>query len=102
MKYVNAEKVLPKELVQEIRKHYTGTMYVTRVRDSEAKKKLVIALWNKETAAVDIALLSGLSVRRVHQILAKEFPRKRRPFSMLRPREGTNTLEELQDGLKSL
>jgi len=82
--YINAAKVLPKELVQEIRKHYTGMMYVPNGNDREARRKLVIALHSHSTPAKEIAILAGLSLRRVHQIIAEEFPKKRpEPFSTL-------------------
>jgi hypothetical protein len=71
-KYANAKEVLPEELFLEVKKHYTGMMYVAKGNDSEDRKKLVIALWKQKTPAREISLLSGLSVRRVHQIIAQE------------------------------
>ena len=78
--YANAKDVLPKELFLEIRKHCTGGMlYVPKGNNSEDRKKLVIALANQKTPAREIALLSGLTMRRVHQVIAQE--RRKNAFS---------------------
>lgn len=72
-KYANAKDVLPEELFLEIKKYYdSGMLYVEKGNDSKAKRKLVIALWMQKTPAREIALLAGLSMRRVHQIIAQE------------------------------
>ena len=71
--YVNAKDVLPEGLFIEIKKYYnSGLLYVEKGNDSGAKRKLVIALWKQRTPAKEISLISGLSTRRVHQIIAQK------------------------------
>lgn len=72
MPYVNAKDVLPHELFLEVKKWYNGVLYVPKDSEREARRKLVISLWEKKTPAGDIALITELSVRRVHQIIAQE------------------------------
>jgi hypothetical protein len=70
--YANAKDVLPKELYEEVKKHFTGTMYVSeRIRPCE-KRKLILALCKQNMDANEIAAIVGLSVRRTHQILKEE------------------------------
>ncbi len=70
--YANAKDVLPRELFEEVKKHFTGVMYVSeRIRPKE-KRKLVLALRKQDMDAKEIAPIVGISVRRAHQILAEE------------------------------
>ncbi len=70
--YANARDVLPKELFEEVKKHYTGMLYISDRMHPKDKRKLVIMLCEQKTDARDIASITGLSVRRVHQIIAQE------------------------------
>jgi len=102
--YANAKDVLPEELFLEVKKHYTGMMYVAKGNCSESRRALVISLWKKKIPASEVALLSGVSMRRVHQIVAKEGLGKihRAPFSMLDEwLNDVNTPKELKDVVKA-
>jgi DNA-directed RNA polymerase specialized sigma subunit len=70
--YANAKDVLPKELYEEVKKHFTGMMYVSERIRPEERKKLVLALCRQDMDAKEIAPIVGISARRVHQILAGE------------------------------
>lgn len=75
--YANAQKVLPEELLREIRKHYEGGMlYVPKNGSHEERRRLIIVLWEQKMGKKEISLLSGLSARRVYQII-KEHKTKR-------------------------
>lgn len=69
--YANAKDVLPAELFQELKKHCTGMLYVPETRYEE-RRKLVLSLHIRGTGAKEIAMMSGLGPRRVHQIIAEE------------------------------
>ena len=75
--YANAKDVLPKELFEEVKKHFTGVMYVSERIRPEEKRKLVLALRKQEMDAKEIAPIVGISVRRAHQILAEEREKRR-------------------------
>jgi CRP-like cAMP-binding protein len=70
--YANAKDVLPDELFDEVKKHYTGMLYVPDGMRHQEKRKLIIALLKQKTDAKEIASIVGLSVRRVLQIIAEE------------------------------
>jgi len=71
-KYANAVNVLPKELVAELKKHYTGMLYVPKGNHYRERRKLVIMLHDQKMDAKEIASIVGLGIRRVHQIIAHE------------------------------
>jgi len=70
--YANAKDILPDELLQEVKKHYTGMLYVPDGNRHQEKRKLVIALFNQETCPKEIAAIVGLGIRRVTQVIAEE------------------------------
>jgi hypothetical protein len=70
--YANAKDVLPNELFDEVKKHYTGMLYVPDGVRHQDRRKLVIALQNQKTCPREIASIVGLSVRRVTQIISEE------------------------------
>ncbi len=70
--YANAKDVLPKELFEEVKKHFLGTLYVTDSIKPEEKRKLVLALRKQDMDPKEIAPIVGLSIRRVNQILREE------------------------------
>lgn len=75
--YVNAKKVLPLELIEEIKKYYTGPLYIPKGHKSHDRRRLVIALKEQNTSTTEIAQLAGLTTRRVQQILLDEKRKKR-------------------------
>ena len=68
--YANAKDVLPPDLLEEVRKHYTGPLYVPRDKSAVEKRDLVINLAQSNTSTAMIAKVTELSRRRVNQILA--------------------------------
>jgi hypothetical protein len=70
--YANAKDVLPKELYEEVKKHFIGTLYVTETIRPKEKRKLVLALSKQNMDPKEIAPIVGISVRRVNQILLEE------------------------------
>ncbi len=75
--YANAKDILPDELFQEVKKHYTGMLYVPDGVRHQDRRKLVIALFNQKTSPKEIAAIVGLGIRRVTQIIAEERDRTR-------------------------
>lgn len=75
--YANAKDVLPKELYEEVKKHFMGTLYVTDSIRPEEKRKLVLALCRQDMYPKEIAPIVGLSIRRVNQILLEEREKRR-------------------------
>jgi hypothetical protein len=71
-KYANAKDVLPEKLFDEVKKHYTGMLYVPDGVRHQDRRKLVIALLNQKTDTKEIAGIVGLSTRRVAQIISEE------------------------------
>jgi len=71
-KYANAKDVLPDELLQEIRKFCTGNLYIPPGTHYQQKRTLVMHLHGRQTDAKGIANVTGLSTRRVFQIIAEE------------------------------
>ena len=70
--YVNARDVLPEELFQEVKKHYTGMMYVPQKNRHQDRRKLVLVLHKQNTETGQIARIVGLGERRIRQIIAEE------------------------------
>ncbi|OGV47599.1 MAG: hypothetical protein A2017_09965 [Lentisphaerae bacterium GWF2_44_16] len=71
--YANAKDVLPKELFEELKKYCTGGMlYISEGAHHRDKQKLAVMLHGQKTDIRDIANITGLSTRRVYQIIAQE------------------------------
>ena len=71
-KYANAKDVLPAELLQEVRKFCTGNLYIPPGNHCREKRTLVMRLHGQQSDAKSIASVTGLSPRRVFQIIAEE------------------------------
>jgi len=71
-KYARAEDVLPQELLEQVRQHFTGTLYISgkRTGGDANRSDLVIALAKQNAPTKEIAMIVGMSVRRVNQIIA--------------------------------
>ena len=70
-RYANAEKVLPRDLFEKVQKHHTGILWVpARSRFYKERRQLVIALRLQGIESREIAVLAGVTPRRVNQILA--------------------------------
>jgi hypothetical protein len=68
-RYANAKDVLPPELLEKVKKHYTGPLYIPRERNAAETRELVLKLARSNTPSITIARIVGLSRRRVNQIL---------------------------------
>jgi hypothetical protein len=70
-RYANAEKILPKELLDEVQKFHTGILWIpSPSRFYKERRQLVIALREQGVNTKEIAQLAGVTTRRVNQILA--------------------------------
>ena len=70
-RYANAEKILPKELLDEVQKFNTGILWIpSPSRFYKERRQLVIALREQGVNTKEIAQLAGVTTRRVNQILA--------------------------------
>lgn len=76
-KYANAKDVLPKNLYEQVKQHFTGTLYIPgeRTRDP-GKREIVISLAKQGASAQEIANIMAVSSRRVNQIIAGRRKRK--------------------------
>jgi predicted transcriptional regulator len=71
--YANAEEVLPPELLEEVQKHHSGMLWIPAAESFyRQRRKLVIALKSQGVSTEEIANLSGITPRRVNQILAQD------------------------------
>ena len=71
-KYAHAAAVLPPELLAEIQSHFTGLLWIpTPKMFYEERRRLVQALHDEGVEVEEIARLSGVTPRRVYQILQK-------------------------------
>ena len=72
--YANAKDVLPQELIEQIKQHYNtgGMIYIAGESARGKKRQLVLTLAQQEASTGEIAMIAGISRRRVNQILAKE------------------------------
>lgn len=70
--YANARDVLPGDLFEKVRKHYTGELYVP-VENSKAQsmKNLVLGMISRGASSREIGIITGLTRRRVNQIRAE-------------------------------
>lgn len=70
--YANARDVLPSEVLDAVRRHFTGLLWVpSDVGFYEERRKLVLALKGQGVPTREIARLSGVTSRRVRQIVAQ-------------------------------
>lgn len=70
--YANARDVLPPEVLDTVRRHFTGLLWVpSDVGFYEERRKLVLALKGQGVPTLEIARLSGVTPRRVRQIVAQ-------------------------------
>ncbi len=70
--YANARDVLPPEVLDTVRRHFTGLLWVpSDVGFYEERRKLVLALKAQGVPTLEIARLSGVTPRRVRQIVAQ-------------------------------
>jgi predicted transcriptional regulator len=70
-KYVNAEHILPRELLKEVQKHHSGILWIPAPGSFyKERRQLVIALKSQGIETDEIASLAGITRRRVNQILA--------------------------------
>jgi hypothetical protein len=76
-KYANAKDVLPRNLYEQVKQHFTGTLYIPgeRTRDP-GKKNIVISLAKQGAGVQEIANIMDVTPRRVNQILAGRRKRK--------------------------
>ena len=72
--YANAKDVLPQELIEQIKQHYNtgGMIYIPGEKAKSSKRQLVLTLAQQEASTGEIAMIAGISRRRVNQILAQE------------------------------
>ena len=70
--YANARDVLPPEVLDTVRRHFTGLLWVpSDVGFYEERRKLVLALRGQGVPTREIARLSGVTPRRVRQIVVQ-------------------------------
>jgi len=70
--YANARDVLPPEVLDAVRQYFTGLLWVpSDVGFYEERRKLVLALKGQGVPTREIARLSGVTPRRVRQIVAQ-------------------------------
>ena len=68
--YANARDVLPPDLLEAVREHFTGLLWVPS--DSgfyEERRRLVLALKEQGISTNEVACLAGITPRRVRQIV---------------------------------
>ena len=72
-RYANAKEVLPKELFEQVQKHYTGILWVPAPsRFYQERCDLVLALHLQGVSSREISNLAGVTTCRVNQIIAAE------------------------------
>lgn len=75
--YANAKKVLPEELYEKVKEHFTGLLYVPGDRSYDpGKREIVISLAKQGADTAEIANIMALSIRRVNQLLEGKRKRK--------------------------
>ena len=67
--YANAVDVLPKELLEKIRQYHRGMLYIPDDRNRDDTKKFVLSMFKNGIPSSEISMLSGLTKRRVNQII---------------------------------
>ena len=69
MRHVNAEDVLPGELLRQVQRYCTGYVYVPSARAGVAElKRVIAAMLSEGRPACEIAHAVGRTARRVRQI----------------------------------
>jgi hypothetical protein len=68
-KYANAADVLPHDLLKQVRQHYHGMLYVPAKNARSNNRQIVLSLFKQKVPVAEIALLTGLTIRRINQIL---------------------------------
>ena len=81
--YANATEVLPAPLLQEVQKHWQGTLYVPPPRNLNSNA-MVLNLIRSGLPAKAVAEQCGISVRRVYQIA--QTMGDENPYATKRPR----------------
>jgi predicted transcriptional regulator len=70
--YANAKDVLPPDLLRSVQEHFTGLMWVpSDTCFYHERRRLVLALKDQGISTREIARLSGVTPRRVRQIVAE-------------------------------
>jgi len=71
MEYANASKVLPKELVAEIKRHFPGGMLFVPKEDFDRNERasLVVKLVEKNVPVDEIAQLAEVTPRHVRRLM---------------------------------
>ena len=70
--YANAKDVLPPELLEQVREHFTGNLYISGKTDAHQKRELIITLAKSGADTAEIANIAGVSTRRVNQVISKK------------------------------
>jgi hypothetical protein len=70
--YANAKDILPPELLEQVREHFTGTLYIPEKNDVNRNRDLIITLAKSGAGAAEIARIAGVSTRRVNQVIARK------------------------------
>lgn len=76
-KYANAKDVLPRNLYEQVKQHFTGLLYIPgeHTRDP-GKREIIISLAKQGASAQEIANIMDVTPRRVNQIIAGRRKRK--------------------------
>lgn len=70
--YANAKDVLPPDLLRSVQEHFTGLLWVpSDTCFYHERRRLVLALKDQGISTREIARLSGVTPRRVRQIVAE-------------------------------
>lgn len=70
--YANAKEVLPDDLFEKLRKHYTGMLYVpVKNRKMQSLKNLVLGMIAEGASSREIEIITDLTRRRINQIRAE-------------------------------
>ncbi len=70
--YANAKDVLPPDLLRSVQEHFTGLLWVpSDTCFYHERRRLVLALKEQGISTREIARLSGVTPRRVRQIVAE-------------------------------
>ena len=70
--YANAKDVLPPELLEQVREHYTGNLYIPGKEEAKPRTELIVTLAKSGAGAAEIARIAGVSARRVNQVISKK------------------------------
>jgi hypothetical protein len=70
--YANARDVLPPELLEQVREHYTGNLYIPGKDEVKPRTELIITLAKSGADTAEIARIAGVSTRRVNQVISKK------------------------------